>query len=142
MLPLKYLFEAEFTDGTIYTQTADDVSNIDPKRSQFYDVLHTGKTIKRFSLVGEGNKLTVDLTTGFFEVNGLTVLLESTKLPGPPDKFDLVFYRQRTHDIDVTYEKKTGNVVETGGETEFCEYFIGWTCEIAGKHYIQKMAVA
>src|SRR5258707_14004136 len=148
---LKYLFVVEYTDGTTYHQTPEDKSKLDPdKRSEFYDVLQSGKTIKRFSLVedtrlallGMGNKITVDLTTGLFEVNGLPILFESEQLPTKPKRFELVFYRQWTRDQNVTYDIKTGNMVKREEAGVFCEYFIGWECVIKGKHYQQKLALS
>lgn len=138
---LKYLFEAEFTDGTVVKQTPLDTSKIDPKRSEYYDILNSGKTIKRFSLVGNKNKVTVDLTTGLFEVNGLSVLLESDKLPILPDKFTLIFYRQHTHNQNITYNKSDLKELKRGAVEHFCEYFIGWQCVIKGKNYQQKIAI-
>lgn len=139
---LKYLFVAEFMDGSIKEQTPADVSKLDPSRSEFYDVLHAGKAIKRFSLVGEGNTITVDLVTGLFTINQLLVLLESEKLPLRPEKFDLIFYRQHTHSLNVEYELKTGIPVSSEPAGHSCEYFIGWQCNINGKNYQQKIAVS
>lgn len=139
---LKYLFEAEYYDGTTYNQTPEDQSKLDEKKSEFYDVLNSGKVVKRFSLIGEGNKISVDLSTGLFEVNGLPLLLESDKLPTLPDKFELIFYRQWTREQNITYEKRSGNIVNRSEGAAFCEYFIGWQCLIAGKNYQQKMAIA
>lgn len=147
-LKLKYLFVAEFSDGTYFKQTPDDRSSIDPeKRSQFYDLLQNEKKIRRFSLVekkgfGLGNVVTVDLGTGIFYVNGFPILLEAEKLPTLPDKFELIFYRQRTFNIDVTMNTKTGEASDGKNATEFCEYFIGWQCTIKGKNYQQKLAVS
>lgn len=139
---LKYLFLVEFTDGTIYEQTPDDKSKLDPLRSEFYDVLQSGKVIRKFSLVGEGNKVTVDLQSGLFYINGLPVLLESEKLPARPEMFDLIFYRQWTKDQNVTYAMKTGEILNRQDAGSFCEYFIGWKCTLGKKEYIQKIAVA
>ena len=146
---LKYLFEVKYADGEIYRQTPRDKSKIDPeKRSEFYDVLQEiekGRTIQFFSLVGDGKTITVDLGTGLFYVNGVKLLLESEKLPVMPEKFDLIFYRQWTQQVNVEYKgKKIGpfEIVSEEPQQAFCEYFIGWKCEIKGKRYIQKMAVA
>ena len=145
---LKYLFLAEFTDGTSIKQTSEDKSSLDPeKRSQYYDVIESGKKIKTFSLIqknilGLGNVITVDLITGLFTINGLRVILEGDKLPTMPDEFKLIFYRQRTENIKVTYNLKDGGVTDQEPIESFCEYFIGWQCTIAGKNYQQKIAVA
>lgn len=143
-LQLKYLFVAVFEDGTIIRQTPDDRSSIDPeKRSQFYDVLQANKRIVKFSLVGEGNKIGVDLITGIFNINGIDVLLESDKLPTIPEQFDLIFYRQRTEHFNITYDKPSQKVLSVAQNNDnFCEYFIGWKCTINGKEYKQKLAVA
>lgn len=140
---LKYLFIAEYSDGTFEKQTPDDVSKIDPekKRSQFYDVLQSGKPIRKFSLVGSGNEVTVDLQTGLFSINGLKVLLESEKLPRLPDKFDLIFYRQVTENTNIEYNLFSKIIQKIIPLESFCEYFIGWQCNINGKNYQQKLAI-
>lgn len=144
-IKLKYLFLAEYTDGTIQMQPHDDKSLLDPeKRSSFYDVLQSGKKIKKFSLIEDkllgGNKITVDLETGYFEVNGLSVLVESDKLPTTPDKFDLIFYRQHTHDFNAKYNS-SGNMEMPQEISHTIEYFLGWQCNIKGKNYQAKIAV-
>ena len=143
---LKYLFIVHFADGTSYSQTPDDISKIDPTRSEFYDVLQSGKAITRFSLVSTMDSpphvVSVDLITGLFEVNGFPILLEGDKLPTHPDKFELVYYRQHTHNINVTYKLKSGEVTDNKEADHFCEYFIGWKCNISGRDYQQKLAVS
>jgi len=140
---LKYLFVAEFIDGSVIEQTPEDRSKLDPeKRSEFYDVLQSGKELRSFSLVGNGQKVTVDLITGLFEVNGLPILLESDKLPTLPEKFTLIFYRQHTHDYNATYDTKTGEQIKREEAGHFIEYFIGWQCNIKGKNYQQKLAIS
>ena len=143
---LKYLFIAYFTDGTKIVQGPSDRSEIDPeKRSAFYDVMQAiekGKKLKYFVIQNIDNTISVNLTNGIFNINGLKVLLESEKLPAMPDHFDLIYYRQWTRNIDVTYSKTSGNVVNTGNESSFCEYFIGWKCNINGKSYQQKIGVS
>lgn len=145
----KYLFVAEFTDGKLFKQTQEDKSLIDPKRNCYFDVLEqvrAGKTIRRFSLVGEGNTITVDLGNGIFYVNGLPVLLESQKLPILPEKFDLIWYHQVTKDMNVNYladkdGKMNINRMEESGD-EYREYFIGWQANVRGKNYQQKIGVS
>jgi len=147
---LKYLFEAQFTDNTIYKQTLDDKSNLDPKkRSAYYDVqeeVKKGKTIRMFSLKGDGNIISVDLGTGLFYINGLKVLLESEKLPQLPDKFTLIFYRQWTMSVNQDYRKTKEGLMKFVSQTprgeKFCEYFIGWQCLVGKKNYQQKIAVS
>lgn len=139
-LKLKYLFIAEYEDGSTHEQTPEDKSKIEPdKRSEYFDVLQSGKKVIRFSLVGDGNRLTVDLLDGTFTLNGVRFLAESIKLPIKPE-FELLFYRQHTHDFNAQYQ---GEVQKSIKETDhFVEYFIGWKCNISGKEYAQKIALA
>lgn len=139
---LKYLFIAEFVDGTFFKQTPEDKSTIDPKRNCYYDVLQSGKKIRRFSIVNNEHVLTVDLGNGVFYIDNLPVLLESDKLPCLPEKFDLIWYHQVTRDQNITYDKKTGDVIKREDLSEFREYFIGWKCNINGKSYQQKIGVS
>lgn len=144
----KYLFVAELVDGTFFKQTPDDKSLLDENRNCYYDLLQLiskggkEKTIRRFSLVGENNTITVDLGNGVFYVNGLAVLLESEQLPCYPDKFDLIWYHQVDRDTTVTYNTKTGKAISKKDGGEFRMYFIGWQCNIKGKNYQQKIAVS
>jgi hypothetical protein len=158
---LTYFFEAEYNDGTIYKQNKLDASVKYPPvkdengelqgkscMSDIQDDLDKG-LVRRFSIVKHRgllsvkNTLTVDLKTGIFYVNGLTVLLESEKLPAMPEKFTLIYYRQRTVNLNVTYEKKTGKILDQKQVDDlFIEYFIGWHCTINGKNYTQKIGVS
>jgi len=145
MTELKYLFVAEFTDGTFFKQTPEDKSLMEPDRNCYFDVLEmvkNGKTIRRFSLVGQGNTITVDLGSGIFYVNSLPVLLESERLPKLPDKFELIWYHQVTQNQNVTVDKSTLEIIKTENLPEFREYFIGWQANINGKNYQQKIAVS
>lgn len=157
---LKYLFKVQYTDGTEYEQNPEDHSVKFPPvqdengnfqgKSCMADVfsdIEEGKVIRLFSLVGEGNTVTVDLITGIFHVNGLPILVESDKLPTLPEAFNLVYYRQRTENVSLDFEaNKKGKYRVVGAtpllEESFCEYFLGWQCNISGKNYQQKIAVS
>lgn len=156
---LKYLFKVLYTDGTEYGQNPEDHSvKFPPVRdengqwqgkscmSDVFDDIEQGKTVKTFSLVGEGNTITVDLTRGVFYVNDLQVLLESEKLPTAPSKFNLVYYRQVTENANVDMKADKKGTYQIVGMTplskdRFVEYFVGWQCNIKGKNYQQKIAV-
>lgn len=150
---LTYFFEAEYEDGSIYTQNKDDASVKFPPirdengdlqgKSCFTDVLDDikHKKLVKFSLIGKGNRITVNLANGLFTINGLQVLLESIKLPILPE-FEIVYYRQRSEDQNLTFSNKTGELLDETITGSFIEYFIGWKCMIAGKEYQQKIAVA
>jgi hypothetical protein len=153
---LKYFFIAEFVDGFVYKQNQKDTSIYFPLtknekgeiqgKNCYADVLEeirTGRTLRFFSLLGEGRQISVDLGTGLFEINGFALKLESERLPRLPEKFELVFYHQVDQKVDVTYDLTTGKATDINPQDEdFREYFIGWQCTIDGKNYQQKLAVA
>lgn len=151
---LTYLFEAEFTDGSTYTQNPEDASLKFPPlidedgnlqgKSCYTDIVEDVEQhrIRKFSLIGHGNVISVDLKDGIFEVNGVKILVESKKLPILPEYFELIYYRQVNQDQNVTVNKKTLEVVSVENMQPFIEYFIGWKTNIAGQEYIQKIAVA
>jgi len=135
---LKYLFIAEYTDGSFHHQSPEDKSRLEPDtRSEFYDVLQSGKEIKRFSLTDGTHTVCVDLTDGQFEVNGFPLHLESEQLPTIPDTYTLIFYRQHTHSFNTKHEDNE-NPEEISHDVE---YFIGWQTTIKGKNYQQKIGV-
>lgn len=90
-MPLKYLFLAQYKDGTAFIQNKEDISAQDDKRSAFYDVkqdqLHT------FSLIGEDNIYMVDISNGCFSINSVPFRMHDTEVTN----FKLVFHRQHTH---------------------------------------------
>ena len=145
---LKWLFRVQYSDDSTYNQAPDDQSVLDEKRSEFYDVLQVeekgDKKMRFFSLceVGTNNVITVDLGSGLFFVNKLPVKLEGQPLPKMPEKFSLIFYRQWQQQLQQTVDLKENKVIDQKELPAFCEYFIGWECEIAGKKYTQKMAVS
>lgn len=109
---LKYLFTVEYTDGSVFKQTKDDLSLLDPKRSAFYDVLHSKKDIHKFSIGRLFDKWTVDLKTGIFTHNGYKLQLEEN----PTGRRTLEFFRQHQHDMS-----------REGQETDHrITYFIGY----------------
>lgn len=73
---LKYLFSAQFSDGSEINQEADDASAIEPGRSAFFDVMEkvkSGIALKRFSLFGPGLSnatISLDLRDGVFTLQG------------------------------------------------------------------------
>lgn len=88
---LKYLFIANYKDGTSFVQNKEDVSSVDPKRSAYFDVKQD--ELVSFALFGEGNTYFVDLTNGCFSVNGVPFRAHKEQVTD----FKLVFNRQHTH---------------------------------------------
>lgn len=140
---LKYLFKVLYEDGSHFDQTIDDVSAIDPKRSQFYDVLQSGKKIRSFGIFGADHALVVDLRDGHFELDGVAIHPEI--LPPGPIPLELIFFRQHQQDMNVGYkvdnDLKPVVTSETPGEHR-CKYFVGWQCSLNGKGYKQVLGLS
>lgn len=111
---MKYKFVVEYQDGSIFKQTKEDISEIDPKRNCYYDVLHSKKKIKRFSLKRLFNNWTVDLTTGIFYHNGIKIQVEEN--PMVADR-ELIYFMQHQRDFKLGSREETGHRVT---------YFLGW----------------
>jgi len=132
---LKYLFTVEYTDGTTKKQTPQDNSKLEPDtRSEFYDVLHSGKSIKTFTLREHTlffpKWLSVDLTTGKLthNLNKKDIFFEGDMKTPPPKKRELIFYRQHQHDFNQQTHQEIAHRVT---------YCIGWQANIDGKNYKQ-----
>lgn len=89
---LKYLFIAEFLDGSKYSQNQEDISVLNPLKSCYFDVLDGLKTqpLKKFSLVGDGKTYSVDLINGHFEYEGETIIPKSDLFD-----FNLIYFRRK-----------------------------------------------
>ena len=125
---LKYLFIAEYKDGTSYEQTPEDISKTDEKRSCFFDVKQD--EVLRFYLVSAENVFCVDLSDGHFEVNDVPFFMHDVG-EGLKD-FRLIFYRQHTHQFNMERQ-------ELAHEINYC---IGWqTNDKDGKNVKRIMEV-
>jgi hypothetical protein len=132
-MALKYLFTAIFPDGSTLSQTPDDESAIDPKRSAFYDVLQRLQEPIRFTLAGDGHTYSVDLKSGEFTLDDPFTWMERDDLPTPDASFRLVYYRQHRHHF------KAGSNEEVGHEVTYC---MGWQATIEGKNYQQIIGIS
>lgn len=136
---LKYLFHVVYRDGTTYTQNEEDKSIIDPdKRSCFFDVKQ--EDVKTFTLTSNDHTYSVDLDDGHFEIDGVRIELN------PEGKLllkdlRLIFWRNRTHLMNVTYENKSGEVVGSEELALLTRYRLGWQTTIDGKNYQEVMQV-
>lgn len=90
---LKYLFTAEYRDGSLFKQPSNDVSEKDPQRSAFYDVDHNN--LVGFCLSSGDCIYGVDLRDGHFEVNGIPFFMYDGELKD----FKLVFFRRHLHHV-------------------------------------------
>lgn len=130
-MSLKYLFTAEYIDGTLYQQGPDDVSTQRPDKSAFFDVhyqpLKPEEDLVRFSLMGEGHRYTVDLRDGHFEVDGLPFRMTE----GAQTGCRLVFWKRHTHSFNQARQESAHEVV----------YRIGWQALIAGRNEERVMEI-
>jgi hypothetical protein len=116
---LRFLFVAEFEDGSQLAQTHEDASQFDPSKSAFFDVLKysESKKLTRFHLTDKLNWYTVDLRDGLFEVNGMAFAAHPQYfVPNPP--LTLIYFRE-------TRAEKLND----GTERHYVNrYFLGWWC--------------
>lgn len=130
---LKYLFTAEFNDGTTVEQTQEDIS-FTGKGSAFTDVL-VKDGLKSFSLHGKDNSVTVDLKTGKFGVNGLWVDIHDQYFDPSQHKLRLIYFREtiveRVQSDETTEDRHYVN-----------RYFIGWHTTVKGKNIKVTLAVS
>lgn len=129
---LKYYFDVEFTDGTTYTQNADDRSVFEPeKRSCFFDVkrlIEEGRKIRYFMLSDGKDVYMVDLTDGHFEINGKSFFMHERR---DFTDFEIIFFRQHTH-----------NFMASGAETAHdIVYRMGWQTNKDGQNFQQVMEI-
>lgn len=125
---LRYLFVAEFEDGSQYAQTPEDASQLVEGKSAFYDVLYyTGqledsqppevKQLVRFHLTDRLNWYTVDLRDGKFEVNGMAFDAHPQFFV-PNQPLTLIYFRETRAERDAD-----------GAERQYVNrYFLGWWC--------------
>ncbi len=149
-MKLKYLFEAELIDGTVYKQNKLDASVKFPPQPDENGELQ-GKScvsdiqedidahrIKRFTLVEQsimGDKWAVDLTTGQFYHNDVIFEIEGDRpLPIGGSKFKLIYFRVRrdSYTTPAIYKnpksvKKVGDgveIVNSAGDTHVYEHVL------------------
>lgn len=119
-LDLKYLFKAEFEDGTIIAQGPEDISSIDPERSCFFDVLKAveeGKKPVKFTLEGQGHVYAVSLIDGHFEVDGIPFFAH--------EQIDLKDFRIMYFRVRDTHFSQSGGSTPKYLSSD-CSYRIGW----------------
>lgn len=169
-LELRYIFVAQFNDGTEYVQNEEDVSSRNKKRSCYSDLCVWPKgqkdptigpdgltiirdDIRAFQLEGPNNSIyTVDLLDGHFEVNHAPFIVPGELIPdeAKPAKLKLVYFRRRQQhqrvQLELVAEDKAGKVLGTkttfiGEPTQNCAYHFGWSFEFEGKKYERTIVV-
>ena len=124
---LKYLFTVQFKDGSVYEQTEEDRSLVEPeKRSAFYDVAQRLDEVHTFTLKGEGHEYMVDLTNGLFAIDGVPFRMHEEKL----ENYKLVFFRQHTH----TYQADTREEID-----HQIVYRVGWQAKDKDEKNVERV---
>lgn len=125
----KYLFEAQFKDGSILVQTQDDVSTTSSDRNAFYDVLQRANELEKFALGAIDNTAyyLVDLKDGHFEINGASVRLHEDN--EPLSNFRLIFFKRHRHNFNL-------DMVE---ESHQITYRLGWQANLPGGRNVQRV---
>lgn len=116
--PLKYLFKILFDDGTIFEQTPEDVSSVDPKKSAFYDVLQDSRVPQALVLLAVDGTVqaAVSLQDGHFEVEGVPFFIGDA--PGPGEPLELIYFRRNFREMVM------GETVEQ--VSHVIHYYFGW----------------
>lgn len=134
--PLKFLFEAVYKDGTIYTQGAEDSSLFVEGKNAFFDIYYQPfkplEDLVEFRVTGTetNNTFSVNVQDGSFAVNGLRFEV-GEPLPDPKAKRRLIFFKRHFHHFNVGMEQKGHEI----------QYHIGWQTTIKGKNYQQTINV-
>lgn len=117
---LKYLFTAEYEDGSSYTQPEDDKSRLhkgdkDFTPSSFRDI--DQDKLVRFSLTDGVDTYAVDLKTGDFSVNGKEISLYEQDFDPYAHKLRIIYFREIHRQFNVGMEEVNSYVNR---------YIFGW----------------
>jgi hypothetical protein len=137
---MKYLFEAHFSDGSVISQTPDDISTIDPTlRSTFYDVAQRLDDVVLFGLYDNDHKYVVDLRDGHFEIDGVPFSAQPVSAPTILEggKFKLLYFRDHQQEITISADGE-----RTAG-SHYISFRFGWEyTDPHGKTHIQTLVIA
>ena len=120
-------FSAFFADGHIIEQTEDDVSDLDPTKSKFFDVQEYAK-LSRIITFAVGDQLAVNLTTGRFTANGVQISVPDTNIP-PGIERRLIYFRRNT--VTFTGDERRHDV----------QIVVGWQATVDGRNVQAKLAI-
>ena len=121
---LKYLFEAEMSDGEVYKQTPEDISVSTSDKSAFFDIAN--KELNNFTLKGK-HIYSVDLKDGSFSVDGIKF---DTCLE-PISNIRLVYFRRHKHNSNITGEQVSHEI----------EYHFGYQANLEDGSNIQHVII-
>ena len=129
---MKYLFTAQFNDGSIFHQDPEDKHPTKENKSSFTYLLEEAEIhggIALFKLNNDEVEYSVDLKDGHFEIDGKIVKINEVKVE--PQNLELVYFRRHTHNFNVY-----GMEIEHGIKFDF-----GWKMNKDGKDYQQIITI-
>lgn len=149
--PLRWLFTAEYEDGTTVVQDPNDTCKTrdDGTGSAFTDVLKVeeDKKLVAFHLdhVNGKESASVDLLTGAFIVNGTPLNIHDQNFAPELHPLRLIYHRETRIDqeIKATVEDDGSVTQEDVGDPRHFvnRYFIGWQTTVNGKNKQATIAV-
>jgi hypothetical protein len=126
----KYLFLANFNDCSTYHQNEQDISEIDPTRSCFYDIskkIESGLILREFILYNDelNCEYKVDLTTGLITLNDFGHIIRVVNPYLNLFNYRIIYFR--THQVS-----------PNDGIDKLVNYQIGWQAnDQEGNNYKQ-----
>ncbi len=122
----KFLFEVTLSDGSMIQESSDDKSQSTEGKNAFYDVLQRMDDVKYFCLRDSCNHtLSIDLTSGQFELNGQVFGAQDPSFDLPPNTQRRLIYFRRVHQFLCT----------DGSSGTRIEYHCGWQATVEGKNH-------
>lgn len=130
-----YHFKAEYLDGTIYEQGADDISVQDPEKNAFYDIFYQPirplDQLAMFHLISPDGlpEFSVSFIDGHFRVGGVAYFPYERMKDGKDivlSNYRLIYRAMRSAETTVkfTHGKDQGEV--TGANISTAGYIVGY----------------
>lgn len=148
---LDYLFEVEFTDGTIYQQNQRDVSFRDPSKSCWSDVVERLDEVKTLTLFGKEKEIVLSLPEGVITVNGVPVMPGEChasewfppQIPDHPDNRGrrALYHRQWLQRRTTETNLVTGERVGEPQDEHATRYVLGWSVVVGGVEHFATLSV-
>lgn len=129
---LKYLFVAQFKDGSIFQQDQEDRSKTVFGGSAFTDIKDR-TDIATFGLYcpGTDKDISVNLETGRFDIGGFEFINTDPDVDFPEGtEYRLIYFRRNTI-----------NFTASGEQDQSTVFYIGWQTTIDGKNYKRVIGV-
>lgn len=133
-IPIKYFFTAFYNDQTFFNQHPEDICVLLPEdqragKSSYSDVDHS--RLVAFALSDDKTTRLVDLTTGFFHVNGIEFAFHGDADEEGLGPKTLIFNREHTHTINKVTLEEVGHYVV---------YKMGWQATtLDGKKTVRRL---